>query len=177
MKYLNTITVFFLGLTNAIPAREIETRASLQGLDVSAYQANVNWHSVVAKGASFAIIKVVLLCLSHTSTNLLSGNRRHFIQESNIFIPVYRLLPGWFDTRSISLCQSTQFLWRCTGQLFSCSWGWMVRRWQNFAGNVRLGIWHQFCLLGALALRHGQLDYRFCAGLPLQDKTLPYHLY
>jgi len=35
--------------------------ANVQGVDLSAYQPNVDWGSVKAKGAEFAIIKVRIL--------------------------------------------------------------------------------------------------------------------
>jgi GH25 family lysozyme M1 (1,4-beta-N-acetylmuramidase) len=66
---------------SGLPARTADPAAAtpalagtLRGLDVSAYQGNVNWSTVAANGASFALVKAT------ESTNYVSGS---FTQQYN----------------------------------------------------------------------------------------------
>lgn len=47
----------------ALPTDTLEKRATVQGFDISHYQANVNFGGAYSSGARFVIIKVVLSCL------------------------------------------------------------------------------------------------------------------
>jgi GH25 family lysozyme M1 (1,4-beta-N-acetylmuramidase) len=67
MKCSTIIFASILGLTSASPSN-IDKRSQPEGLDVSGWQGRVNWNSVKANGASFAIVKVTsfLLLLDHS---------------------------------------------------------------------------------------------------------------
>jgi GH25 family lysozyme M1 (1,4-beta-N-acetylmuramidase) len=70
MKLSVVLVASAIGLANAAPADIIEARTQLQGCDVSGYQPNINWATVKAKGASFAIIKVGPIPLIGTQLKL-----------------------------------------------------------------------------------------------------------
>jgi hypothetical protein len=56
MKCATVIFALVLSLVSASPS-SFDKRSQPHGLDVSGWQGNVNWNSVKANGASFAIIK------------------------------------------------------------------------------------------------------------------------
>jgi GH25 family lysozyme M1 (1,4-beta-N-acetylmuramidase) len=57
MKLSTASLLITLGLANAAPA-EIEKRSTVQGFDISNYQATVNFAGAYSSGARFVIIKV-----------------------------------------------------------------------------------------------------------------------
>jgi len=57
MKLSTASLLITLGLANAAPA-EIEKRSTVQGFDISNYQATVNFVGAYSSGARFVIIKV-----------------------------------------------------------------------------------------------------------------------
>lgn len=60
MKLFTASLLLTLGLAHAAPA-EIEKRSTVQGFDISHYQASVNFAGAYNSGARFVIIKVQAL--------------------------------------------------------------------------------------------------------------------
>lgn len=64
MKSFGAILAGLTGLASAAPNSELDTRATVNGFDVSGYQPNVNFAAAYRDGARFVMIKV--RCLSST---------------------------------------------------------------------------------------------------------------
>jgi hypothetical protein len=96
MKCSIVTIVSILGLVGASPS-SLDKRSKPQGLDVSAWQGNVNWAQVKANGASFAIVKANPLILDYliTISNSTLGQQkalaiRALISHSNTTVPTSR---------------------------------------------------------------------------------------
>lgn len=83
MKSVARIAAFTLcqAVALALPSPNLEERATVQGFDISHYQANVNFQAAYNSGARFVIIKVLPTAPQPVrlwlTSSPLAGNRRH----------------------------------------------------------------------------------------------------
>ena len=103
-----------------------------KGIDVSAWQGNVNWNAVVANGVSFAYIKATegtSKAMVHSPYQALTF--RFSLQEPLLLFPVHRRHKCQSDSRGVSLCPSRTVLWCCSGQLVCLQRRRLEWRWHH----------------------------------------------
>ena len=71
MKLSLSSVLVALSLATAAPVAELEKRATVQGFDISHYQATVNFQAAYNSGARFVIIKVTISASCPAPSHLL----------------------------------------------------------------------------------------------------------